>query len=236
MTFLFRHLATKCPSLCKQIFPQTSHRYPPCRKSLIKLYVFLLYHETIICRFTVRFSVILHGIICSFPFRPSGPLSPKGTAFSRNRRASNGCAWRPPRKPVVSTTDAQSAPLRSLSRQQRMCVASPLGKLSRQRLKGQLLLLPASPDVNHPHLHTQAVFHLSLPPLACSFPFRPFGPLSQKGTAFSRNRHASNGCAWRSLGNSVVSTTDAQSASTEESRVSNGCARRPLRGSCRVSD
>ena len=159
-------------------------------------------------------------------------------------------------------------------------MASPLGKLSRQRLKGHLLLLPGPPVVNHPHLRTQAIFHLSPPPLpaaspfgpadhfpqrgqhssgtvtqatdvrgvpsgeavapategasaladdparckpssfaysshlspfatpiACSFPFRPSEPLSPKGTAFSRNRHAND-----------------------------GCARRPLWGSCRASD
>ena len=175
-----------------------------------------------------------------------------------------------PLSPLRATFPKGDSILPVPSRKRRMCAASPLGKLSRQRLKGHLLLLTTPPDVNHPLLRTQAIFHLSplpLPagspfgppghfpqrgqhspgtvtqatdvrgvpsgeavapategasaladdparckpssfaysshlspfatPIACRFPFRPFGPLSPKGTALSRNRRASKGCAWR---------------------------------------
>ena len=62
-----------------------------------------------------------------------------------------------------------------------MYAASPLGKLSRQRLKGHLLLLTTPPDVNHPLLRTQAIFHLPLPPLPGASPFGPPGHFPQRG-------------------------------------------------------
>ena len=92
------------------------------------------------------------------------------------------------------------------------CVASPLGKLSRKRLKGQLLALATLLAENHSHPCTQCVFHLSPTPLPATSPFGPAGHFPPRGQLSSTRRP---------LRETGVSATDVW---------------RPLWGSCRVSD
>ena len=166
-----------------------------------------MYHETIICRYTVRFFGHPPRHYLQLPLSALRATFPKGDSI-----------------------------LSEPSRKQRMRVASPSGSLlCQQRMRSQSLRrnlalatdvrgvpsgeavapategAPALIDISARCKPSSfaCLSHLSpfATPIACRFPFRPCGPLSPKGTAFFRYRHASN-----------------------------GCARRPLRGSCRASD